>query len=125
MDENKVKQFLRIKVKQWYYLIVVKGEGFTKYEGHSYKATFYRNFHGLGAGSNRIAQCSFMRRTIEFNMKKIKWNLDNKDGLEALVIHEICHIVSPRGHGAHGPAFEKMYHKYAGELAPAIDTLVM
>jgi predicted metal-dependent hydrolase len=123
MNENGVKQFLRIKVKQWYYLIVVRGEGIAK--NNSYKATFYKNFHGLGAGSSRIAQCSFHRRAIEFNMKKIRWNLDNKDGLEALVIHEICHIVSPRGHGAHGPAFEKMYQKYAGELAPAIDTLVM
>ena len=123
MDENKVKWFLRIKVKQWYYLIVVKGEGITNHT--PYKATFYKNFHGLGAGSNRIAQCSFQRRAIEFNMRKIRWNLDNKEGLEALVIHEICHIVSPRGHGAHGPAFEKAYQKYAGDLTPAIDTLVM
>lgn len=123
-SEAKIKQFLRIKVAQWY-CVVMKGEGLEKYVRSPYKARFYRNFHGIGAGAGRIAQCSFHRRSIEFNMTKIRLNLDNLPALEALVVHEICHIVSPRGHGAHGPYFDKMYLKYAGDLAPEIDNLVM
>jgi hypothetical protein len=123
-EQNKIKRFLRIKVAQWHYL-VMKGEGYGDYPYTPYKARFYGHFNNLGAASTRIAQCSFQRLTIEFNMKNVMKNINNRDGLEALVIHEVCHIISPRKGDFHGPYFDKKYLKYAKELAPAIDSLVI
>lgn len=120
-NETKIKRFLRIKVAQYCYL-VYRDIGIVETQ---YNARFYSHFNGLGAGSGRIAQCSFERLAIEFNMKKIMWNANNLSGLEALVIHEVCHIISPRENGAHGPVFEKNYQRYAGDLATAINTLVI
>lgn len=119
MDENGVKRFLRIKVAQWYYLIIERPTR-NRY-GLPYKVTFYKTFYGMGAHSGSLAICETGRHSIAFNMKKIMPNKDNLPGLEALVIHEICHILEEK----HNPYFDKIYERYAGKLSPAIDTLVM
>ena len=121
--EAKIKKFLKIKVAQYFYLIVERPTR-NRY-GLPYTVAFYRTFKGLGANSGSIALCSRERRDIEFNMKKVMWNAGNLPGLEALVIHEVCHIVAPGKEGNHGPAFEKLYLKHAGDITPAIDTLVI
>jgi predicted SprT family Zn-dependent metalloprotease len=120
-SEAKIKRFLKVKVAQWYYLIVERDSGVP---GEPYTVTFYKSFHGMGANAGCIALCGFARHDIEFNMKKIMWNSENLLGLEALVIHEICHIIAPRTNGAHGPAFKKLYQHYAGNMASAIGTLI-
>lgn len=119
-SEFVIKRFLRVKTAQWCYL-VLKGE---KSEETPYKARFFRHFGGFGTHTGSIAICSWHNHDIEFNMRKVMLNCNNLDGLESLVIHEVCHIVAPRHNDTHGPFFEKLYTKYAGDIATSIDTLV-
>lgn len=108
-----MKKFVRTKVAQWGHVIL-------KNERMAYKlpirVIFRTCFHHGQAG--RTAQCSPRIPEIEFNMKILMYNTDNLPAVEALIIHEICHIPERGAKNGrhHGPDFQRLYHKYAGDL---------
>jgi hypothetical protein len=102
MNDYQLKKFLRIKTKQWGRVIAKRDD---------IQARFVNKI-GIGKG-NWHADCYWWIPKVLYNMKRCRLNSHNLPGLEALVIHEICHILHHNETTApHDAEFYRLEIKY-------------
>ena len=82
MNDYQLKRFLRITTRRWGRLIAKRDDVQSRFV----------NEHRVGKGRWH-AMCQWWVPKVVFNMSRCRLNTDNLRGLEALVIHEVCHII--------------------------------
>jgi len=82
LNDYKLKKFLRIKTKQWSQIIAKRNDVETRFIDKI----------PVGTGCWH-AECQWWVPKIRFNMHRCRCNTHNLPALEALIIHEICHVI--------------------------------
>lgn len=115
MNDYQLKKFLKVKTLQWGRVIAKRDD------------IGVRFIEKIGVGKGHwYAECQWWVPKIRYNMRRCRLNINNLPGLEALIIHEICHIIhhtedfAPHDNGFY--QLEEKYLKLAG-LENEEDTL--
>jgi hypothetical protein len=107
MDEKQAMKFLVSETKRWAHVIAKRDHIFVEFE-----KTLGR-YGGI---------CG--RNCIRYSRKMLLANLDNKQGLTDLAIHEVIHLVIPNTCEVHGNEFQKEYEKWTGHpMTMYVETL--
>lgn len=93
MNEKQAMRFLERETKRWAHVIARRDRIYVVFEKSLGRA-------GGSCGSN----------TVYYSRKKLLANLDNKQGLTDLAIHEVIHFKIPN----HGNEFQKEFEKWTG-----------
>lgn len=108
MDEKQAMKFLTSETKRWAHIIAHKDRIFVKFE------------KSLGRAGGMCG-----RNTIYYSRTMLLSNLDNKQGLIDLAIHEVIHLIIPDTCKVHGNEFQKEYEKWTGHpMTMYVNTLV-
>jgi hypothetical protein len=116
LNDYQLKKFLRIKTSQWGRIIAKRDD---------IRSRFVDKIP-VGTG-HWFAACQWWEvPQVLFNMRRCRINSHNPPGLEALIIHEICHIINHDDdlapHDGRFYQLEDKYLKLAG-LEDEEDTL--
>ena len=107
MDEKQAMKFLVSETKRWAHVIAKRD---------NINVVFEKSLGRAGG------MCG--RRTIWYSRTMILANLDNKQGLTDLAIHEVIHLVIPDTCEVHGNEFQKEYEKWTGHpMTMYVETL--
>ena len=103
MNDYQLKKFLKIKTRQWGRIIAKRDD---------IRSRFVDKI-SVGTG-HWWAACQWWEvPKIQYNMRRCRINSHNLPGLEALVIHEVCHIINHNGDFApHDGRFYQLEDKY-------------
>lgn len=108
MNEQQAMKFLTSETKRWAHIIAKRDNISVKFEKS------LGRYGGL---------CG--RNAIRYSRTMLLSNLDNKQGLTDLAIHEVIHLIIPDTCETHGNEFQKEYEKWTGHpMSMYVNTLV-